>query len=149
VSDRESVRAVMARSQLIVAAMSAGVLVLAAVVGFVDLDPVGFAALLSLPAGLAGLITLVAGWNVFKRLGERAVDVQDVASGCTRYTAALLISLALTQASAFLGIVAYMLGAEVMALTGVLTHVLLTAVLWPTVEKIKPFLGHAGQHLFE
>jgi len=148
-SDRESVLTLLARSRLIVGAMAAGILFLTAVIGLIDLAPVGFADRLSLPAGLAGLLALVAGWRVFVRSGQRASDVEDVATGCTRYAAALLVALALTEAAAFLGVVAYMLGAEVMALTGVLSHVLLTAVLWPTVEKIRPFLGLAGQHVVE
>ncbi len=42
-----------------------------------------------------------------------------------------------------------MLGAGIMALTGVLTHVLLTAILWPGNEKIRPFLGRAEHSFLE
>jgi len=148
-ADRESVLATIARNRLIVGALAAGVLSLTAVSGFVSLGPVSFAARLSLPVGLAGLMTLVAGWRVYVGKGERASEVEDVAAGCAGYTTALLISLALTEAAAFLGIVAYILGAGIVALTGVLTHVLLTAVLWPAAEKIRPFLGRAGHAFLE
>ena len=144
-ADRESALATIARNRLIVGALAAGVLFLAAVCGFVPLGPVSFADRLSLPAGLAGLLTLVAGWRVYVGRGECASDVEDIAAGCAGYTTALLISLVLTEAAAFFGIVAYMLGAGIVALTGVLTHVLLTAVLWPAPERIRPFLGRAGQ----
>jgi hypothetical protein len=110
---------------------------------------VGFAASLSFPVGLLGLIMLVAGWRVFVTMGERASEIEDVASGCARYTTALLIALALTEGVAFLGIVTYMLGAGILALTGVLTHVLLTGILWPSAEKIRPFLGRAAASFSE
>jgi len=148
-ADRELVQATLQRNRLMVAALAAGVLFLAAVSGFLDLGRVDFAASLALPVGLLGLITLVVGWRVYVVLGERASGIEDVDSGCARYTTALLIALALTEGVAFLGIVAYMLGAGVMALTGVLTHVLLTAVLWPGAEKVRPFLGRAGRRFIE
>jgi len=148
-ADRELMQATIARNRLIVAALAAGLLSLAAVSGFVGLDPVSFADRLSLPVGLAGLIMLVVGWRVYVSTGERACEIDDVAAGCARYTTALLIALALTEGVAFVGIVAYMLGAGIVALTGVLTHVLLTGVLWPADEKIRPFLGRAGRGVIE
>lgn len=147
--DRELVQATLVRNRLMVAALAGGVLLLAGVSGFIDLGPVDFAARSSLPIGLLGLIMLVVGWRVHAAMGERASEIDDVAAGCARYTTALLIPLALTEGVAFVGIVAFMLGAELVALTGVLTHVLLTGVLWPTAEKARPFLGRAGRSFIE
>jgi len=132
-----------------VAGLAAGVLFLAGVSGFVDSGSVDFADRLSLPAGLAGLVMLVVGWHVYVAGSERASEVEDIATGCARYTTALLTALALTEGIAFLGILAYMLGANLLALTGVLAHVLLTGVLWPASEKIRPFLGRAGRSFGE
>ena len=148
-ADRETVQATLARNRVMVTALAGGVLTLAAVAGFIDLSPVSFAERLSLPAGLAGLIMLVVGWHVYGKFRERAADVQDVATGCTRYSTAILVALALTEGFAFLGIVVYMLGGSLVALTGVVTHVLLTGVLWPATEKLLPFLGRAGRHFVE
>ncbi len=145
----EELQATLQRNRLMVAALAAAVLFLAGVSGFVDLGPVKFAASLSMPVGLLGLIMLVAGWRVYVTMGERASEIEDVATGCARYTTALLIALALTEGAAFLGIVAYMLGAGIVALTGVVTHVLLTGVLWPAAEKARPFLGRAGRSFIE
>lgn len=148
-ADRELVQATLARNRLMVVALAGGMLLLAAVSGFVDLGSVDFADRLSLPAGLAGLIALVVGWRMYVAMGEHASQVEDIAGGCARYTTALLTALALTEGVAFLGIVAYMLGAGIVALTGVLAHVLLTGVLWPAAEKIRPFLGRAGRSFIE
>ena len=145
----EEVQATLQRSRLMVAALAAAVLFLAGGSGFVEFGPVDFADSFSLPVGLLGLIMLVAGWRVYVVMGERASEIEDVAIGCARYTAALLIALALTEGAAFLGIVAYTLGADIVALTGVLTHVLLTGMLWPAAEKIRPFLGRAAGSLIE
>lgn len=143
VTDSDLVKATLQRSRLIAGALAAGVLALTAVSGFVQLGPVGFADKLVLPVGILGLLTLVAGWRVYGAMAERAATIDDVEDGCARYTTALMIALAMTEAGAFLGIVVYMLGAEIMALTGVLTHVLLTGILWPGAERIRPFLGRA------
>ena len=143
------VHATLARNRVMVGALAAGVLFLAGISGYLDLGAVGLAAYLSLPAGLAGLFMLVVGWRVYVSMRERASQIEDVETGCARYTTALLIALALTEGAAFLGIVAYMLGAGILALTGVLTHVLLTGVLWPAAEKMRPFLGRAGHGLIE
>ncbi len=140
----DAVQATLARTRLIVAALAAGVLCLAGIAAFVDFGRSDLGAFLGLPAGLLGLIMLVAGWRVHLALRERAARIEDLEAGCARYTTAVLIALALTEGAAFLGIVAYMLGAEVVALTGVVTHVLLTGVLWPAPEKLQPFLGRAG-----
>ncbi len=148
-ADRAAVQATLARNRLRVAALAASVLLLAAVSGFVDFGSIDFADRLSLPAGLAGLVMLVAGWRVYVTMSERASEVEDIATGCTRYTTALLTALALTEGFALLGIVAYTLGASFVALTGVFSHVLLTGVLWPGAEKIRPFLGRAGRSFIE
>ena len=148
-ADRAAVQATLARNRLRVAALAASVLLLAAVSGFVDFGSIDFADRLSLPAGLAGLVMLVAGWRVYVTMSERASEVEDIATGCTRYTTALLTALALTEGFALLGIVAYILGASLVALTGVFSHVLLTGVLWPGAEKIRPFLGRAGRSFIE
>ena len=140
----EQVQATLQRNRLMVAALAGGVLFLAGVSGFVELGPVDFIDNFSFPLGLLGLIMLVVGWRVYVAMGERASEIEDVASGCARYTTALLIALALTEGVAFVGIVAYTLGAGIVALTGVLTHVLLSGILWPAAVKMRPFLGRAA-----
>lgn len=145
----EEVQATLQRNRLMLAALAAGVLFLAGVSGFVELGPVDFADSFSFPVGLLGLIMLVVGWRVYVTMGERASEIEDVSIGCARYTTALLIALALTEGAAFLGIVAYTLGAGILALTGVLTHVLLTGILWPAAENIRPFLGRAARGVIE
>ncbi len=137
------------RSRLMVAALAGGVLFLTAVSGFIDFGSGDVTDRFALPAGLAGLVMLPLSWQMYGTMRGRAADVTDLASGYKRYGRALLTALVLTEGVAFLGIVVYMMGAGIIALTGVLTHVLLTGVLWPTAEKIRPFLGRAGSSFVE
>lgn len=148
-ADRDMMRTALTRGRLLVTGLAAGVLFLTAVSGFVDFGSGGFADRLALPVALAGLVMLPASWHVYGAMRERAADVTDRATGYTRYGTALLTALGLTAAGAFLGIVVYMMGAGILALTGVFTHVLLTGVLWPAEEKIQPFLGRTGRSFVE
>ena len=126
-----------ARMRLIVIGMASGLIVVTAVSGVVELGPSEFAVRASLPVGLAGLMALVAGWRVYAARGPGETEV-DLTAICSRYTSALLVALAITEGVAFLGIVVYTLGGEVVALTGVASHILLSGVLWPTAEKVRP-----------
>ncbi len=140
----ETVEITVRRNRMLLIALAGGVIALTAVGGLIDIEPVGFARSAGLPVGLAGLIVLPIAWRTYIALSERASGTTDVETGCTRYRAAVMVALAMTKGVAFLGIVFYMLGAEVAALTGVLTHIMLTGVLWPTPEKVSQFLGRAG-----
>ena len=148
-ADHDMMQTALTRSRLMVAALAGGVLFLTAVSGFIDFGLSDFADRLALPVALSGLVILPVSWQIYGSMRERAADVTDLATGYKRYGTAVLTALALTEGVAFLGIVAYMLGAEILALTGALTHVLLTGVLWPTAEKIRPFLGRTGRSFVE
>jgi hypothetical protein len=131
------VESTVSRSRVIVVAMAGGVLLFAAASGFVDLEPGRFAVRASFPVGLAGLIALVAGWRLYARM-RTAPSSADLETQCSRYSAALLAALAVTEGAALLGVVFFWLGGEIVALTGVASHVLLCGVLWPSAEKIRP-----------
>jgi hypothetical protein len=119
------------------------VIALTAASGLIQIAPLDSARRAGLPVGLAGLVVLPIAWRAYVALRERAGETKDIETGCARYGAALLIALAMTEGVAFVGIVFYLLGADIVALTGVLSHILLTGVLWPTAEKVAPFLGRA------
>jgi hypothetical protein len=140
----DAVESTVARSRMIVIAMAGGVLALTAVSRFIELESIGFARSAGLPVGLAGLVALPFGWRANVTMRERVPDNLDVETGCTRYTAALLVALAITEGIAFVGIVCYTLGSELIALTGVLTHIMLSGALWPTPERVRPFLERAA-----
>jgi hypothetical protein len=131
------VEATVARNRVIVVALAGGVVLLAAVSGVVDIEPVPLAARASLAVGLAGLIALVAAWRLYSSM-VASIESAIVEQGLARYTTALVTALAITEGVAFLGVVCYMLGGRIEALTGIVTHVLLTGVLWPTAEKARP-----------
>ena len=140
----EAVDTTVARMRLIVLALTAGVLALATASGFIELGVLEFARVAGMLAGLAGLVVLPAAWRVYLAMREGSSDVADVQTGCNRYSSAVLMALAMSEGVAFIGIVFYLMGAEIVSMLGVVTHVLLTGVLWPTAEKVHPFLGRAG-----
>ena len=131
------VETTVARNRLIVLALVSGVVVLAGLAGFIEFEPIPVAASASLPLGLAGLISLVIGWRVYAAMSQPA-EGAEVEDHLARYSVALIASLAITEGVAFLGVVCYMLGGEIVAMTGVVAHVMLTGVLWPTAEKAWP-----------
>ena len=83
------------RSRMLVSALAAGVLVLTAVTGLVDLEPSPFAVRGSFPVGLAGLIALVVGWRGYIGMRSTTSNV-DVETACARSRVSLLAALAIT-----------------------------------------------------
>jgi hypothetical protein len=131
------VETTVARNRIIALAMAGGVVFLAAIGGLVEIDPVPWAARASLAVGLIGLIALVAAWRVYSTM-IASIGTADLEAALARYTTALISALAITEGAAFLGVVCFMLGGRIEALTGIVTHVMLTGVLWPTAEKARP-----------
>ena len=138
-----NVDAVVARLRLIAAAMAGGVLLLAGLAVALTVEPVPFIFRSSLPLGLIGLVWLVAGWRLFQHLTEKSAD-QGGDGWLQRYEFATLLVFGISEGVAMLGAVWFMLGAEPIAATGVVTHLVLLGALWPTAEKAAAFSKHGG-----
>jgi hypothetical protein len=96
-------------------------------------------------ASLAGLVAPVLGYRLYLWQQERIPDDADGATRCAHYLRAVTLALSATELSALFGVAMYALTRRPFALAGVLTHVLLSGALWPTPEKLEPFLdGRPG-----
>ncbi len=128
-------------SQLIVSALVVGPLVLAVIAGFVDLG--SGVRVLSLPAALFGVVSPVIGYRLYHSIRDRLAPDAPHDERCRAFTRANLVALAVTEAAAFFGIVAYMLSGEPWGLLGLLMHVLLAAAIWPSAQRFEGFTDSA------
>ncbi len=124
-------------SQLIVGALVVGPLVLAVIAGVVDLG--SGVRILTLPAALFGVVSPVIGYRLYHSVRDGLAPDASQGERCRAFTRANLVALAVTEAAAFLGIVAYMLSGEPWGLLGLLMHVLLAAAIWPSAERFEGF----------
>jgi hypothetical protein len=131
--------ATLAKARLIAGALAAGVLALALVAGLVDVDA-GVRALTA-PAALLGIVSPVIGYRVYHYQRERAPADEGVAPACARFLRATVAALAVTEAAALFGVVAFMIGGGPYALVGVAMHLLLAGALWPSEEKLDRFVA--------
>ncbi len=128
-------------SQLIVAVLIVAPLVLAVIAGFADLG--SGVRILTLPAALFGVVSPVIGYRLYHSIRDRLAPDASYDERCRAFIQANLVALAVTEAAAFLGIVAYMLSREPWGLLGLLMHVLLAAAIWPSAERFHGFTDTA------
>jgi hypothetical protein len=128
--DREGV---LARARLLAALLALSPLI---VLGAVALLPQpGESRALVLPAGLLGLVAPALGWRLQVRLREGVRG--GAAAGRRAYLRSLVAGLAVTEATALLGVLAWHLSREPAALLGVLLHLLLVSAMWPTEDRLE------------
>ena len=138
-TDGGPVRVALSHSRLIVAALVGGVLVLLALSGLVpSRGALGF---LALPAGLLGLVSPVIGYKLYSTRRDGIAPQADLSARCRSFVMATVLAMAVTEGAAFVGILVFMLSGEWTALAGVLTHVLLAGAIWPSADRLQPFLG--------
>lgn len=126
------------RSTLLAAALVAGVLIPASLVGLMPvMDGARF---LAAPAALAGPLGLITGFRFHVKLREGIPAAATLDERCSRFLRAIMIPLAITEGVALFGLVAFLVSRRVEALLGVATHVLLAGAIWPTEEKLRQFL---------
>jgi len=90
---------------------------------------------LVVPAGLLGLVAPAIGWRLQARRRERARG--GALAGRRAYLQSLIAGLAVTEAAAILGVLAWFLSRETAALAGLPMHLLLVFALWPTEERLQ------------
>jgi hypothetical protein len=125
-------------TRAIATVLVATVLALAAVALWLSPDGTEYERIV-VPVALAGLVSPVIGYRLYFRVGMRTRPDADVESRCGAFQAATVVALAVTDGVALLGIVTYMLSADLAAMTGVVTHVLLTGAIWPTRVRLEGF----------
>lgn len=131
------------RTRLVVAVLVASAVGIAAVgvavVASGDVSAEGWGRLV-LAAGLVGLIAPVMGHRAYERMRSGVRRLPDNGPRHTGFQRATIVAVAITYAAALGGIVIYMRSGEWMALSGVATHVLLGAAIWPSRTRLESFL---------
>jgi hypothetical protein len=128
-------------ARMIAVTLLAGVLLFTAiVVGWWKLEETGLD-WLALPAAILGLIAPVVGYRAFHGIRSRVPREADTQVRCDRFQKATVAALSVTEGAALLGIVAHMVSGDWPALTGVVTHVILTGAIWPSRARVDDFRG--------
>ena len=132
------------RTRVVVAVLVASAVGIAAagvaVVASGEVSAEGSDRRLVLAAGWVGLIAPVVGYRVYERMRSRVRQLPDNGQRHTGFQRATIVAVAITDAVALGGIVIYMWSGEWMALSGVATHVLLGAAIWPSRTRLESFL---------
>lgn len=102
----------------------------------------GRAQVMVLPAALFGLVAPAVGYRVYHTMRERNPRDEPLRVRCQAFLRAIIVPLAITEGAALLGLVVYMLSRDLVALTGSLTHVLLTGAVWPSRTRLDLFVGN-------
>ncbi len=120
-------------ARLIAAVLGAGPLLLAAVARLLPSGEGG--SWLVVPAGVLGLAAPAVAWRVQARVREAATGGAD--GGRRAYLRSVVVGLAVTEGTALLGVMAWLLSGEVPALIGLPMHLLMVGALWPTEERLQ------------
>jgi hypothetical protein len=91
----------------------------------------------ALPAALAGLVALAVGYRLYRSMMGRIASDSISATRLVAIRTATIASLAVTEAAAILGVIAFCFSREPMALTGVATHLILAGAVWPTRGRLE------------
>jgi hypothetical protein len=133
---------VIARARILALALLAGQAVPWAVAHVIDTGST-FRALVG-PAVLAGLVAPVVGYRVYLKIGSALPPDATRDAAAVAYVRAILISLAITEATSLLCAVAYLLSGDRMTYVGPAMHVILTGAIWPREERFESFAGAAA-----
>jgi hypothetical protein len=129
-------------AQYIVGGLTLGVLAFAAFSGWL---PKGSALrFLVFPAGLLGIVSPVVGYRLYHLMLERIPPRAGADERRAVFVRANVLAMGVTEAVAFFGVLVYGVTGEWVALTGLVTHVLLAGAVWPSPERLELFLQPPG-----
>jgi hypothetical protein len=131
-------------TRIISAALVGGVLGFAIVtVGWFSSRPSSLPAL-ALAAALAGLVAPVGGYRLYRALRRGIPPRAEASARCAVFQKATVLALGITEGIALVGVVVFALSREWIALTGVVTHVLVAGAIWPSRARLDDFLTAGG-----
>jgi hypothetical protein len=136
-ADRE--RETLGQARLVTAGLAAGVLILTALSGVVN--PAQRVTVLVAPAALLGLAGLLVGYRLYARMRDAIPVDAPHGARCATFLRATIVALAVTEGAALLGVVAFWLSEDPLALVGVVTHLILVGAVWPTPERLESFVS--------
>jgi hypothetical protein len=128
---------VIGKGRALALALFAGQAVLWAVIHVIDTDTVS--RLLVGPSVLAGLVAPVVAYRVYLKIGSGVPPDASHDAVAAAYLRAILIALAITEATSLLCAVAFLLSGDRMTYVGPAMHLILTGAIWPREERFESF----------
>jgi hypothetical protein len=95
---------------------------------------------LVIPAALAGLVSPVIAYRSYSVLGARTSPDAALGVRCEAFQRVTVVALSVTAGVALFGIVIYVMSSDLAAMTGVVTHVLMSGAIWPRRVRLESFL---------
>ena len=129
-------------ARIVAGAVVVGPLLVLAVAAW--MPPIPALDVLLLPAVVLGLATFAGGLALHARLIRAGRPDMDLAQRAARFHLATLVALALTEAAAILGAMAFSAKRAPWALVPVAAHLALAFLVWPTRSRFDRAFG-AGQ----
>ncbi len=125
------------RARLVAGALGATPVILALIAAAI---PAGrpSAPALAFPAALVGLLAPAVAYRVYGGIRDGRGEAVP------RFLRATVAALAVTEGAAIFGCVSYVLSREVVALAGVLSHLILAGAVWPTPTRLLAFGSDGG-----
>lgn len=130
---------VLTATRTVVAALLVAVVALAAIVYRIS-PGTGDLQVLVIPAALAGLVSPVMAYRLYSVLGAKTPTDAALGVRCDAFKRVTVVALSVTAGAALLGIVTYAMSSDLAAMTGVVTHVLLSGAIWPSRVRLESYL---------
>lgn len=130
---------VLTATRTVAAALLVAVLVLAAIAYRISPGTGDFRVLV-IPAALAGLVSPVIAYRLYSVLGARTSPDAALGVRCDAFQRVTVVALAVTAGAALFGIATYAMSSDLAAMTGVVTHVLLSGAIWPSRVRLESYL---------
>ena len=134
--------ATLAQARVVVLAMAVAPLLLAAIGEWLAIS--GRVEFLVAPAALLGIVSPVIGYRLFMMQAERVPAGACVAQGCRAFLKAILVAMAVSEGIALFGLVAWLTSGRLIALIGIVTHMILVGAIWPAEARLERFIGEGA-----
>ena len=126
-------------TRTVAAAMLVAVLALAAIAYRIGPGTGDFRVLV-IPAALAGLVSPVIAYRLYSLLGAKTPRDAALGVRCKAFQRVTVVALSVTAGAALFSIVTYAMSSDLAAMTGVVTHVLLSGAIWPSRVRLESYL---------
>ena len=135
-------RSTLSTARVVVGAGAVGPLILAGIAEWIEIE-VQLPQLV-LPAALLGVVSPLIGFRWTAMIREKLRPSSGEAESCAAFLRATFSAMAVGEAIALFGVVAYLLSDRPLALIGVVTQFILGGAIWPTDERLDHFVAGAG-----
>ena len=88
----------------------------------------------------AGLVSPVIAYRLYSLLGAKTPRDAALGVRCKAFQRVTVVALSVTAGAALFSIVTYAMSSDLAAMTGVVTHVLLSGAIWPSRVRLESYL---------